>query len=217
MIDTIVHPYNFRKLDDIYNLLKQMGCIFRWRISLPRMQGSFLDNKESLSVDIEQVLNEYENFIKWYLANEIERNTMDVQVESFFQTEMIRRQEAQIFSSESCCCEYKKDAIAIKPNGDVTPCTSFTDLIFGNLYYHSLQEIWHFSQTQKVKRIKTREVEECNKCEYLYLCGTGCRKVAYDIHGSLYDKDDSMCRVYKFFHERVMPLLSEYDINFTIA
>lgn len=194
-----------------------MGCIFRWRISLPRMQGSFLDNKESLSVDIEQVLNEYENFIKWYLANEIERNTMDVQVESFFQTEMIRRQEAQIFSSESCCCEYKKDAIAIKPNGDVTPCTSFTDLIFGNLYHNSLQEIWHFPQTQKIKRIKTSEVKECNQCEYLYLCGTGCRKIAYDIHGSLYAKDDSICIVYKFFHERIMPLLSSYGINFTIA
>jgi radical SAM protein with 4Fe4S-binding SPASM domain len=90
-------------------------------------------------------------------------------------------------------------------------------LIFGNLYHNSLQEIWHFPQTQKIKRIKTSEVKECNQCEYLYLCGTGCRKIAYDIHGSLYAKDDSICIVYKFFHERIMPLLSSYGINFTIA
>lgn len=138
---------------------------------------------------------------------------MEVQIESFFQTEMIKRGEATIFDQDSLCCEYKQGTLAIKPNGDVTPCTSYTDLVIGNVRTRPLREIWQSRQMQMVKNIPVCMIPECAKCEYMYLCGGGCRKIAFSSTDSLYAKDDSICHIYRFFHERVMPLLSPFKIK----
>lgn len=214
MIDTVVHPNNYERLVELFYFLTDFGFIDRWRASLPRAQGDFLKNQNLLELETSKVLAEYEMFIKWYLENGLKQCSIEVQIESFFQTEMIRRQEAEIFSRETYCCEYKKDALAIKPNGDITPCTSFTDFVVGNLNDVSLFEAWQSSLMQTVKTIKTAEVIECADCEYLYICGTGCRKIARQNKGSFFSKDDSICEIYRFFHEKIMPLLSRYDINF---
>ena len=67
---------------------------------------------------------------------------------------------------------------------------------------------------QNIKQIKVGEIKECADCEYLYLCGTGCRKIAFSTSGSLYAKDKTVCKIYSFFHKKIMPLLNQYNINF---
>ena len=214
MIDTMIHPRNVRHLRKMFEFLVDLGCVDRWRASLPRTQGNYLNHYDRLHIDPGLALAAYEDFIRWYLSKAL-HNRMEVQIESFFQTEMIRRQEATIFNKDSLCCEYKRNTLAIKPNGDVTPCTSYTDLVVDNVRAKPLSEIWQSKRMQMIKCIPVSEVPECAECEWLYLCGGGCRKIAFSTTGSLYAKDSSICHIYRFFHERVMPLLSPFNIKFS--
>ena len=179
---------------------------------MPRDQGSYARNRNELELDLENVLSEYEKFIFWYLEKGRFISGMDIQIESYFRTALIKGKKVSIFKPESSCCEYKKQALAIKPNGDVVACTAFTNLIIGNLQQKSIREIWYSEKMQKLKQIKVSCVKECTDCEYLYLCGTGCRMMSLSKTGSLFSKDESACKLYKFFHERITPILYDFQV-----
>lgn len=160
-----------------------------------------------------KVFREYEKFIYWYLKEGRKISSMDIQIESFFRTALIKGKEAYLFSKDSCCCEYKKQALAVKPNGDVVACTAFTNLIIGNLKQKTIKNIWYSQKMQRLKQIRISDIMECTNCEYLYLCGTGCRRMAFADKGSLNAKDESICEIYKFFHESIIPILDSFQIN----
>ncbi len=212
VIDTMIHPKNYKRLKEMFLFLSELG-MQRWRVSLPRNQGAYTINFQKLNVEYKKVLEEYEKFIMWYLKEGIKISNLDIQIESVFRTALIKRKEMSVFTSNSCCCEYKREALAIKPNGDVMACTAFTNLVIGNVKEEPINDIWHSSKMQNVKRIKVVEVEECKDCEYLYLCGTGCRRMALADKGSIKSKDESICEIYKFFHNRIMPILSSLELE----
>ncbi|MFA6896686.1 MAG: SPASM domain-containing protein [Patescibacteria group bacterium] len=187
--------------------------IYRWRVSLPRDQGSFTENYDKLKINVGEVLSEYEKFIFWYLEEGKLISDMDIQIESFFRTSVIKGRKINTFKKDSLCCEYKKQALAVKPNGDVVACTAFTNLVIGNLQQDSIGEIWYSEKMQKVKQIKVSYVKECIDCEYLYLCGTGCRRMALSKTGSLFAKDESACEIYKFIHNKIIPMFNEFQLQ----
>lgn len=213
VIDTMTHPLNFERLKRMFVYLSDLG-VQRWRISLPRNQGAFIGNAAKLNVDLVKVLYEYEEFIKWYLDKGAYTSSLNIQIESFFRTALIRKKKVSVFTPDSCCCEYKKEALTIKPNGDVTACTAFTNMIIGNIAKETIKDIWFSDRMQTIKRIKVSEVKECVGCEYLYLCGTGCRRTALADHGSVYAKDSSICEIYAFFHKRIIPILANLNLKF---
>jgi len=208
----MIHPKNYKNLKEMFLFLSKLG-IQRWRVSLPRNQGSYITNSKKLNVKYNKVFEEYRKFIIWYLEEGINISNLDIQIESFFRTALIRKKEISIFTPNSCCCEYKREALAIKPNGDVAACTAFTNLIIGNVKEKSINDIWYSSKMQNIKQIKVAEVEECKDCEYLYLCGTGCRRMALADNGSIKSKDKSICEIYKFFHDRIMPILANLQLE----
>jgi len=212
-INTMTHPLNLNRLKQMFVRLSDLG-VQRWRISLPRSQGAFVENAGKLNVEPAKAFREYEKFIKWYLDEGMHISDLDVQIESFFRTALIRKKEMSIFTPDSCCCEYKKEALAIKPNGDVTACTAFTNMVIGNITKDAIKDIWLSDRMQAIKRMKVSEVKECVGCEYLYLCGTGCRRMALADHGSVYSKDSSICEIYAFFHKRIIPMLSGLNLRY---
>lgn len=216
VIDTMIHPKNFENLQEMFLFLSKLG-VQRWRASLPRNQGSFTENQNKLKIELDKVFFEYEKFILWYLKEGRKISSIDIQIESFFRTALIERKKAVFFKEDSCCCEYKKRALAIKPNGDVVGCTAFTNLIIGSLKQKSIKEIWRSQQMQQLKQIRISDIKECANCEYVYLCGTGCRRMALSGKGSLNAKDESICEIYKFFHNRIMPVLKSFHINIRSA
>ncbi len=212
VIDTMIHPKNFENLREMFLFLSKLG-VQRWRASLPRNQGSFIENQDRLRIEPNKVFLEYEKFIHWYLKEGRKISSMDIQIESFFRTALTKGKEPSLFKKDSCCCEYKKQALAIKPNGDVVACTAFTNLVIGNLKQKSIKEIWYSQMMQQLKQIKISDINECTSCDYLYLCGTGCRRMALADKGSLNAKDESICEIYKFFHDRIIPILDGFQIN----
>lgn len=168
---------------------------------------------DKLKINVGEVLSEYERFIFWYLEEGKSISDMDIQIESFFRTSVIKGRKINTFKKDSLCCEYKKQALAVKPNGDVVACTAFTNLVIGNLQQDSIGEIWYSEKMQKIKQIKVSCVKECIDCEYLYLCGTGCRRMALSKTGSLFAKDESACEIYKFIHNKIIPMFNEFQLQ----
>jgi radical SAM protein with 4Fe4S-binding SPASM domain len=209
VIDTMVHPLNYDKLQDFFLFLSDLG-VERWRVSLSRNQGSYTKNQAVLILDQGKLFDEYERFIKWYLDVGKKDSLLDIQIESFFRTAWTQGRSPQFFTPASCCCEYKKDAITIKPNGDVTACTAFTNLVLGNIKNSSIAELWYSHNMQAIKQMKVASLSECSGCEYLYLCGGGCRFMAFQESGVLNSKDVTACNMYQFFHQRIIPLLRPY-------
>lgn len=91
--------------------------------------------------------------------------------------------------------------ISVAPNGDVFPCHTLhkKEFICGNLRNQSLKEILENSKTLKFFRnLTVDKIDKCNKCDLRYLCGGGCRAMAYSISGRIDGYNDLFCEYLKY-------------------
>ena len=137
---------------------------------------------------------------------------MSVQVESIFRSSILKGEKINTFLKKSSCCEYKLNALAVKPNGDVTICTAFTNLVLGNIKESPISTIWRSKQMQDLKQLKVGKIKDCLNCPELFLCGSGCRKVASD-NGGIMNKDESACKIYKFFNAEIIPIFKNLGLS----
>jgi radical SAM protein with 4Fe4S-binding SPASM domain len=213
VVNTIVHRRNYQRLLSMFKLLRLLG-IPVWRISMPKEQGLYARFKNRIGINETEVFPRYEELIVEYIDYFRDHpDPMCIQIESIFSTAALRRKKITLFSPNDSCCEYKRDSLTVKPNGDVTACTTFTNLVLGNVRQKPLAEIWYSSETQRIKTLPIREIKECKDCPYLSFCGTGCRRMALDKKGSILDKDETVCSVYGFFHERIWPILQRMEVE----
>jgi len=78
--------------------------------------------------------------------------------------------------------------IAVGPDGAVYPCQGLVAPEFnaGNVAESDLREIWEGSETlASVRAITVEDLPRCRECLFRYLCGGGCRALAYTVHRSL--------------------------------
>lgn len=77
--------------------------------------------------------------------------------------------------------------IAMNPNGDITPCVYFPNIV-GNILKDDPEELW--SNLKEFIDLRGRESlkENCGICEYRYVCG-GCRARAYCYFGDYFAPD----------------------------
>jgi radical SAM protein with 4Fe4S-binding SPASM domain len=86
-------------------------------------------------------------------------------------------------------CGAAAGEISIGPDGSVYPCQALQKDEFkgGNVKQMKLKDIFYTSPVlNKVRHCTVDTIETCRDCEIRYLCGGGCRALAY----SLYDKID---------------------------
>ncbi len=58
----------------------------------------------------------------------------------------------------------------VTPQGNVTPCVRYPDLIFGDLKQEGVLQIWNSSAYEKFRKIvRCKTMPICNKCNCLYL------------------------------------------------
>ena len=96
-------------------------------------------------------------------------------------------------------CAAARSICKISPNGDVYPCSYFTDkqTVAGNLRKKRFEKIWKtatiFKKLRTIKHIKG----ECAKCKKLKYCGGGCRAAAYNYSNDLYAENPECLMVTK--------------------
>lgn len=86
-------------------------------------------------------------------------------------------------------CEAGKTSMTITATGDVIPCTEWRKSV-DSIKENGLKEIWdENSFYQKLRALRVDHIRVCNECEEKLFCGGGCRGVAYQTLGSVYDPD----------------------------
>ncbi|MBR4068436.1 MAG: radical SAM/SPASM domain protein, ACGX system [Clostridia bacterium] len=82
-------------------------------------------------------------------------------------------------------CHCGTQHLTLLPNGDVMACRRVPDSVLGNLFTHSLEQLWagQLSQYRQLERF-----EKCSGCELLSWC-RGCPAVAKCTNGSFYSPD----------------------------
>ena len=86
--------------------------------------------------------------------------------------------------------------IAIDSNGDIYPCQALVRC--GYQMTNILKDTWHdelksSSVTEAFANLDVNSIENCNSCEYRYLCGGGCRAIAINVYGGIEKQAEQMC------------------------
>lgn len=213
MINTVVTKDNIPDLCRMYNWLKEIGVI-GWRIALPKLAGAFPKHQSEFALIREKVFEEYLKIIKRHLESEDSiNNNFHLQIEHFFRLEVFENLEILPPTAFVCDYEGKRQSCCIKPNGDVTPCPLYIDLVVGNIRKQSLESIWYSKTMQEIKDIRICDVKKCKSCSLSSLCATGCRANAIFLHGSKDAIDDDACAAVKFFIQKVTPILKQRGIS----
>jgi radical SAM protein with 4Fe4S-binding SPASM domain len=92
-------------------------------------------------------------------------------------------------------CSCGKQLCAITPDGFVKPCGYFSKKL-GNIKDESFAKIWYETDFVCDLRQLKKLNEFCMKCEYLSICGGGCRASAFENSGNL-ESIDLLCPKYR--------------------
>lgn len=104
--------------------------------------------------------------------------------------------ESELYSRiRNVGCHAGVTSCAISPNGDLYPCgtisSKFPPFICGNLKKQKLLDIWENSEV--LKSLRSLDISQidgaCKECDYIDLCGGGCRARAYTSSGVLTSAD----------------------------
>ncbi|MBR6327389.1 MAG: SPASM domain-containing protein, partial [Alphaproteobacteria bacterium] len=208
IINTMVTKHNVKSLMDFCHFLEQKN-INRWRLSVPREQGETIFHKDIIMPEWEDVFKSYKELLEYCL---VKKSRMKVQIGSIFKSELLNEPEYYLYNDCNSCCEYKRWSIVVKPNGNVTPCTAFDNLVFGNIRQNSLADIWYSEPTQMFKTLPLGKTD-CKDCKIRQYCGGGCRKMAWELHKSCLAKDDTSCPLYEFAAQVAQPILKKFGIK----
>lgn len=98
-------------------------------------------------------------------------------------------------------CGFGKHGISVAYNGDIYPCHMLhcAECKMGNICEQSITDIMK-KPNFDTKCITLDEIEECNICEYKYLCGGACRGRAYLFTGDI-RKRDPYCLAARQFYD----------------
>ncbi len=208
-INTCLHNANLPHLVEMYNLLKNLG-VTQWRIAVPKPIGRYTEHAE-LRPSWEKVLFFYEKLLDIHLSDvsitEVGFSApLEVELEMLFRTEMVS-DVVKRYRQDEVACFYHRNRCSIKANGDATPCGYFDYIVAGNVKKQGIREIWLSEQLQATKKIKMSEVTGCHDCEWVEVCGTGCRAIAHRLTGDILEKDDYACAQVKTFNGLILPLL----------
>lgn len=87
-------------------------------------------------------------------------------------------------------CSAGISEMAIDNDGNVYPCPSLMlpEYLFGNIHYDSLETIYR-SMYDIFVDITVEHMEKCKDCKAKYICGGGCRAIAYALTNDIMSAD----------------------------
>jgi radical SAM protein with 4Fe4S-binding SPASM domain len=192
IVRTTVIPQNCRQMPSLIHLASQLNVDgFRARPFVSVGRG-----KENLEFILSP--EEHEIAIR-YLAETRRKISMPIQLLQpsfpFLFDEKVEPRVLDVrFRGMGCTCG--KLLCAITPDGWIKPCGYFSKKL-GNIRKMSFEDIWYNENNLACELRNLKKINEfCMKCEYLTLCGGGCRASAYENSGSL-DSQDLLCPRYR--------------------
>lgn len=92
-------------------------------------------------------------------------------------------------------CGVGYSVIDIDWNGDVYPCHLLrkVDFLLGNIIEEEIETIVNKTVDLSIRK-NTHEIDKCKSCDFMSLCGGGCRAAAYYEHGT-FAREDPLCDI----------------------
>ncbi len=117
--------------------------------------------------------------------------------------------DSMVIYGEKCGAGMSR--IAIDSNGDIYPCQSLMkkEFLMGNIKKTTwLEEVEKSNIKKLFETWSIDETEHCKNCKMKYLCGGGCRAIAYNVYGSINAFNECMCDYLKLqLNERMKAII----------
>lgn len=110
--------------------------------------------------------------------------------------------DASLFTR--CNCGAGKILFSVAANGNIYPCHMLhnTDFVIGNVYREPQLTLNGEAEKTELAAFHGGLVEECSHCDYLPLCGSGCRARALAENGTIYSSDP-FCELIQDYYRHV--------------
>lgn len=166
-INCVVLPYNFMELSEFVDFVREdldgvEGIFFQYPMITTQEQGEAQrkithENFHKDSISWKWFHNPAQQLTEgeiWKLYDGLELLEKDPLVD--FRAVNSRQELKMLLSAElikkDSICECPFTSLTILPNGDVTFCTDFPDIILGNVYETSLDDIWRGDKSQLFRK-----------------------------------------------------------------
>lgn len=205
VINTIVLSPNQLDLLILYEYLIKLK-VDRWRVDMPFLLGFYKNNhKTYLPPDPSIYTKIFARIIK---KHEDSKNKMVFEIFNLYKSEF-KPSNTVIFDGKVHPCEYKRELLSIKPNGDVVFCPSLNFAMANYRKEGSLEKVFNKEKQHKFYKLKTNNIKDCKNCRYLLICGGGCRCNALYDFGDWTKRDTSACMTFPFWEKEILPILKK--------
>jgi len=192
---------NVNELERMYEEVVKLK-IDRWRVDVPYVSGSFVKNSSVMSVDLTKAFPVIRNIVKSYLFN---KPNIEIDIIQAFRSQLLKQESFFNFDKNSHPCDYRR-VLAIRPDGGMSYCATWNK-VFGNVLKEEINDITLKKEWQDFEKIKIKNLNKCNKCKYLKICGGGCRARAFYSTGNIRSPDPLACQVYELSEKYIWPIL----------
>lgn len=210
VVNTIVLNLNQKDLYKLYLKLKELR-VDRWRVDMPFLLGRYvLGIKKYAPPDPKYFTKIFKKIIQ-----EENKAKIKIVLEVFnLYKSQFTPSNTVIFDTNVHPCEYKRELLSMKPNGDIIFCPS---LSFPMANYRKEGSL--FKSLQKEKQhpfydLKMSDLKGCFNCRYLKVCGGGCRANAIYEFNDYCGKDLTACATFTEWEKTILPILKRSHQNY---
>jgi uncharacterized protein len=181
---------------EIYDFFRTLGCGFRINPQIPGAKGS----EHAHPIDPEeygQCLVRF--FDAWNSPDPVRVNVSPL---DNYVLAAITGEPRECQHQPSCAA----NTVGLKPNGDVTLCGRFQDLVVGNVTRSPIIELLTARETEP-PRARAPLLEGCRSCAHWSRCHGGCPHNAL-AHGRAMNAKDPFCPAYKAIFDHIRDALN---------
>jgi radical SAM protein with 4Fe4S-binding SPASM domain len=184
LISTTVTRFNFKNLEDIVLLGKQLN-VDKVRFNQLYYGGNARCFWEKIAISPK------EEFFVSDEVNKLTKKYKDFVISSYNQYNMLKTNKPKnIINVDPCVAGTIQ--CSIRSDGDVIPCDNLWEVKIGNIREKKFLDIWNDNKIWKKFRepitIKFSKDSECRNCEYQFLCFKGHRCWPYFYPGGIENK-----------------------------
>lgn len=120
---------------------------------------------------------------------------------------------------EKICCPSFSNSINISSTGVLSPCfvileSGFIQDNMPNILDENLMEVLNGNKYSSVAFTSAKDIikqnKECLKCEYRFLCGSGCRAIALCNSNNYFGSDDASCIFFRYgYHDKIKKIIEK--------
>lgn len=205
VVNTVVLKDNQKDLYKLYLMLKKLK-VNRWRVDVPFLSGRYIQNNNKFFPPDPEYFTII--FKKIIIDNNRCKNKIILEIFNLYKSQFVPTNTV-CFNNDVHPCEYKRELLSMKPNGDIIfcPSLSFPMANFrkeGTLDRSLLKESKHPFYNLKIK-----DLIHCRGCRYLKLCGGGCRANAIYEFNDYYERDLTACTTFPEWEKIILPILKK--------